>query len=126
MIAPPTVEKAPKLEHMTRDELLALPKRKWGAINEYTSIVLVPSDDFHESGHPFINVVGVSWMTPKEIAAETCDLINFNRDHAGFRVDVLPASGCVHIMAEHFRFHVGIDVSTLFIRPGSVMEALDA
>lgn len=105
------------VEHMRKKDLLALPKRRWGAEAEYTSIVLIPSNEMHESGYPIITVVGVDWMRPVEIAAESCDVVDLGSCRVG--INILPKSGLTHILARGYRLNVGADLSTLIIRPGS-------
>lgn len=64
------------LSAWSRDELLALPSRKWDTESIYDSIMLLPDKKKHDSGWRFINIIGVRSGVPVEIAA-FCDDVNW-------------------------------------------------
>lgn len=71
-----------KIPPLKRKDLLVLPVRKWDLITEYTTILLVPAGQKHDSGWGLIAIVGCEKDVPKEIAAYCDDVCwNFPHDH---------------------------------------------
>ena len=114
------------LNNWTREDFLALPVRAWNAISEYTSIVLFPSKDLHDSGYRCITVIGVRQMTPVEIITESSDDINwmvcsptYHYSGGGFspqmHMDSLVASHAMHFWNANRIFRVGAALSSLDI-----------
>lgn len=73
----------------TIKELLSLPRRDWGEISEYESILIVKTRRMHCSGYNWFAVVGCKdGSFPNEIAA-MMDVLRLDTD-LPFAVDVSP------------------------------------
>lgn len=71
----------------TKKELLSLPRRYWGEISEYESILIINTMRKHPSGYNWFAVVGCKdGRCPDEIAA-MMDVLRLNTD-LPFIVDV--------------------------------------
>lgn len=110
----------------TRKEFLALPVRTWNAISEYTSVILFPSRDLHDSGYRCITVIGVHQMAPVEIITQSSDDINWmvcpptryysdGSFPAQLRMDSLVTSHAMHFWRADTIFRVGAALSSLDI-----------
>ena len=106
----------------TRKELLALPHRNWNDVTSYSSILLVPTYELHDSGWRLIAIVGCNDNgTPKEIAA-FCDDIQWQtiRTDYGIRMDMIPKTNiCRFHSVSHssaIRFQVGVSNSTTDVK----------
>ena len=97
----------------TRKELLALPHRNWNDVTSYSSILLVPTYELHDSGWRIIAIVGCNDNgTPKEIAA-FCDDIQWKTIRAdyGSSMEMSPKTNICRFHSVRMRFQVGKSLS---------------
>jgi hypothetical protein len=102
------------IKEWTREELLRLPVRSWDAVGKYKSIVIVPTDELHDSGWRLMAIIGCDDDNePKEIAA-FCDDIQWltPRTDWGLNCDMLPRCNCMRFHSWEFSFVVGMSLST--------------
>lgn len=103
------------VKNITSQEIAELPERHWNLTSTYTSLILVPSDDLHESGYPMIHVVGVRHMEAIEVVTTRSDAIHMVGCETV--IDILPKSKFVHVMAAHGgMFEVSCALSSLFVK----------
>lgn len=107
----------------TKKELLALPKRNWGEISTYDSVLLVSTRRKHDSGYNYFAVVGVDEKgTPVEIAAFMDDFRYINYfspadcvpPALGFAFDCSMA-GVFRLHSNYYNICVGCETSTTFL-----------
>lgn len=102
----------------TRKELLALPRRNWNDVTSYSSILLVPTYELHDSGWRLIAIVGCNDNgTPKEIAA-FCDDVQWQtiRTDYGISMDMIPKTDICRFYSRRIRFQVGVSRSTTGVK----------
>lgn len=101
---------------MSRKDFLALPRRKWDEVKEYTDIYIVPDYDLHESGFRLMAIVGQNKEEPMEIAAY-CDAIQWiNKTNGGeydwLHSDMLPQTNILHFWSREVNYRVGWSLSS--------------
>jgi hypothetical protein len=104
--------------NIKKKELLDLPVRKWDDVKSYDSIIVCPTAKRHESGYRLMAIIGCVSLEPIEIAAY-CDDLNFlifdkvEPDYypSPFRADMI-LSNCIHFHSNHYRFQVGLSLSS--------------
>lgn len=112
----------------TKEQLLALPNNTMGE-GEYTAIIVVPTDELHDSGWRLMALVGCKDQddrkcVPTEIAAY-CDDIQWNsqrasqtmRPHWDMDCDMFPDTNFIrfHSHANKFRIGMGLSSTTIEI-----------
>lgn len=120
------MKKLPK--KITREALLALPRRYWETPSEYDSLYIVPTRKKHDSGYMMMAIVGI--RKGKGEVAAWCDDICWgfpkshpygkmkpNRNPHILRTDCIFPSGIIHMWAsgEHYFqgvFRVGASLSS--------------
>lgn len=120
-----TTAESKSLNDYTREELLALPERHWDTESIYHSIILLPSDDLHDSNYRCMVIIGVIDGVPVEIAASGCDDIEWlmptaqiaARHHSTgqMRMDCLDISKAFHPWSYYHNFKVGSTFSSITI-----------
>ena len=113
------------LNQYTREELLALPTRDWKDESVYDSILLLQSDDLHDSEYRCMIIIGVIDSVPVEIAYSYCDDIEWLTPYpnilAGMypqgqmRMECLDTSRAFHPWSICSKFKVGCSLSSITI-----------
>jgi hypothetical protein len=118
------VEFNPKcLNAWSRDKLLCLPRRAYGAAGEYDSLLILSTRRKHDSGWAMMAIIWVRDEQPTEIACICCDDIEWKMpvmktiDGGKFsigqmRMDCAIKSGAVHAWANQAMFRVGDQLSS--------------
>jgi hypothetical protein len=84
------------------EDFMALPRREWSSESEYDLIVLIKTEDIHDSGYSCMAIIGVNDRKAVEIAADYFDHIEWKIDSikmvdrfifGGLNSDCLPESG---------------------------------
>lgn len=73
-------------ESMTKNQLLALPQRKWNNVKRYNTILLVSTRKKHSSGFNHYAVIGIN-PNEMEIAAYMDDMSLCNLTTRNMRID---------------------------------------
>ena len=119
--------KTKSLNNWSRDELMALPVRKWMEYSEYDSVLLLSTRRKHESGWAMMEIIGVREGVPVEIVASCCDDIEWKfppmkggtRLTSGqMRMDCALRSGAMHAwvrVSGRSKFRVGEALSSVTI-----------
>lgn len=113
---------------MTKEELLNLPTRAWDEEKDYTAIIVVPTDELHDSGWRLMALVGCTskdgdHCMPTEIAAY-CDDIQWNSEGADpthlkfwdMDCDMFPDTNFIRFHSFTNKFRVGMSLSSTTIK----------
>lgn len=106
------------IKEYTRKELLALTRRNWNDVTSYSSILLVPTYDLHDSGWRLIAIVGCKDDgTPKEIAA-FCDVVQWQtiRTDYDISMDMIPQTNICRFHSIRMKFQVGVSLSSTDVK----------
>lgn len=116
---------AKSINEWSKDELLALPVRGWQEPATYDSVLLISTDQEHDSGWAVIAILGVRDSVPVEIAVDCCDDIEWILPEARklndkfvigqFHMDCALASGAMHCWSRDGKFKVGPALSSTSI-----------
>lgn len=109
---------------MTREELLRFPVRNWDTRSRYKSIIIVPTNDIHETGYRSMAIVGIDSNGQFEVAARNVDDIAWMTNNGAngdmifsLRFDMDPANDCVHAWCGgDVMFEIGYACSTTEVR----------
>jgi hypothetical protein len=107
------------ISEMTKEEFLALPKRRLDTTSYYSQLVFFPNEteELHESGYRLIVVCG-AFEDKRELITTHSDHVWLTDILVGKRADInmdcLP-DGCFRIFTHGFWFKVGLACSTLQI-----------
>jgi hypothetical protein len=84
------------MEHYTRKQLLDLPARHWNTRSLYSTLILFPSPQKHDSGWGCMTIVGCNDGKAIEIITQSSDDVSVNGAH---RVDCLHKAKAMHFWA---------------------------
>lgn len=110
----------------TREQLLALPHRKWDDDTPtYDSVLVFSTGEKHDSGWDVMAIVGCRKQEPVEVCVACCDDIEWKIEReiesygtahqftAGqYRMDCAPASGALHAWVRNGKWRVGYALSS--------------
>lgn len=112
------------LNDYTRKELLALPQRAWDKETIYDSLLVIPSNEKHDSGWAYINIIGVVEGKPTEIVTTCSDDIEWKspapkmyEDFAlgQIRTDCAFKSKALNFWSREYQFKVGCALSSITV-----------
>lgn len=100
---------------MKVSELRKLPRREWGDVKAYRTILVIASGRKHDSGYALMYIIGCDDENkPLEIAA-ACDDIQWlipEKVDYDFRNDMFYPSGVLRYHSHKYDFQVGRSLST--------------
>ena len=97
---------------LNRKDFLSLPKREWGKVTQYTSVLIVPTGKKHDSGWHLMAIIGCKDQRPIEIAAY-CDDVNWLVQSNRMRTDMTYKSRVCHMWGNRLIFEVGLSLSSV-------------
>lgn len=116
------------VNEMTVDDFFDVPNREQPDIGEFDSLVIVPTEDMHESGYRCMAFVAVKRGEPVCRLGGGCDVLQIGGlgthllpkhtrrgDLVSWSVDCLSASGLVHLFALDCTLTCGPDISSFDI-----------
>lgn len=96
-------------------DLLSLPERDWLTESKYDSLIVVPTNEKHDSGFRLMAIVGCINAIPKEIAAYCDDMIIFStklqKPYDSIHCDMI-LSNCIRFWSNIYNFKVGASLSS--------------
>jgi hypothetical protein len=117
-----------KVSNMTRKQLEKIPVKQWDATVKFSSMVLLPTSNVHDSGYGIIKVIYVDEEDHPICKTGGCsDVINLNgigglslrnKEHlkSAWCIDLLPKSGLFRIWdGLSNQLESGLDLSSLEI-----------
>lgn len=108
----------------TKEELISLPYRAWDKVSEYISLLILPSDELHDSGYSNIYIIGVIDNVPVEIITSCSDDIKFKfppmlyiGDYSigQVRMDCMPESKAFQLWTREGKFRVNEALSSIAV-----------